>query len=128
MLDGYVHILEHKELVKALNSMFKKIEDNPDDENVSHDLYRIIFETNLLSKFEDHKPKVESLRRDTVKFDKPFYATKGREPKLIISEKKKSNLKTINGGLHKPAETRTGKKGDDALTMEFKDFMKNKHP
>lgn len=69
LFDGNIQILKHKELVRALNSLFKDAEEKPDD--VCFDLWNLIYHLNLSGKPGTHHPNVETLKEYAIKFDDP---------------------------------------------------------
>jgi hypothetical protein len=101
-------IVRHNELIRALNFIFQQAEENP--EKVSRDLVNIIHDLLLLSKEENHKPKVEILNvaakiKEGFKFDGNSKVKRSKQ--LMLHREKRVKIydkpKVIFGGLYKPA-------------------------
>jgi hypothetical protein len=102
--DGNIQILKHRELVRALNSLFKDAEEYPND--VQFDLSNLIYLLNLSEARGTHHPKVETVKEDAVKFDDPRKVKIVKQSKLQQGKQIKycEESKLIKGGLYKPSE------------------------
>jgi hypothetical protein len=121
--DGNVQILKHSELVRALNAIFKQAEKNPD--RVCSDLRNLVYNLNLLSEYNDHVPKVETVKMNAVKFDDPRKVKIVKQSKLQQERRVKYSEKSrvIKGGLYKPSDVSNLKVGD-ILSDTFKAWRK----
>jgi len=119
---GQVGVCKHRDVIKALNSLFKRAEESP-EERIPQDLWSLLFAMDRFGRKGGQKPLWEIMDEEAV-FDDPGKVRLAKEARLR-SEKRVNpqwagRLHAIKGGQYKPIDPKIH---DDALTDEFRAFL-----
>lgn len=95
--DDTVQVCKHRDIVLALNRLFKQAEEMP--EEVNHSLWNLIYSMNR--HFDKaYRVPIEIIDKEVVKFDDPQKVKKVRTPRLFTGscDKKIGKFNVIEGG------------------------------
>jgi len=121
--DDTIQVCKHRDVIHALNRLFKQAEDNP--EEVNHSLWNLIHSMNLHFDIPFRVP-VEIINKEITEYDDFKKIPRKKEPRLYVGTHNKvaaEKLKVHNGGLYKPSECPTYQ-ADDLLSDEFKAWQR----